>query len=330
MRHTPFTTAVILAVATSLSLSGCTSAATVAEPDDDSVAAAEPAAKTPLSPYWDAMYGVYDAREEIEKREKIQDLLATCMAAEGFDYTPIDQTPADSASSYEEGWGTEDWVAEHGYGAFPTAEETAAIDAQVLAEDPNQEYVAALSEKEQAAYYTALQGPRPGRDALETMKEGDDAPAYDWQAAGCEGAAQHEVTGDDPTRSERYAPLVASMNALDQDQLTDPAMAHIEAEWSACMDDAGYGGLATRQSAVDAVFAQSAEYWEAGASDEPSEELRAEWRSFEIEVAVADFRCAEVVDYDTEELAVQAARETRFISDNKPELDAMLAELAQR
>jgi hypothetical protein len=329
MRHSLFATATILTLAASLALSGCTPAANVAEPDDDPAAPAQTTAKTPFSPYWDAMYGVYDARDEIEKREKVEELVAACMAAEGFDYTPINQTPADSISSYEEGWGTENWVAEHGYGAYPTEEETAAIDAQVLAEDPNQEYVAGLSENEQAAYYTALQSPSPDRESVAAMKDGD-APAYDWESAGCQGAAQHEVMGDDPTQSERYAPLVAAMNALDQDQLTDPAMAPIDAEWSACMDDAGYGGLATRQSAVDAVFAQATEYWDAGATDEPTDDLRAGWRAYEIEVAVADFRCAETVGYADKELAVQAARETAFIADNKPELDAMLAELAQR
>ncbi|GAB3607634.1 hypothetical protein GCM10027413_30430 [Conyzicola nivalis] len=328
MHRSLLTIAAVLAAAATLALAGCVAEGTGSKPDDDRVAAVQPETRTPLSPYWDAMYGVYDARDEIEKRERVEELVATCMAAEGFDYTPIDQTPADTASSYEEGWGTENWAAEHGYGAFPTTEETAAIDAQVIAEDPNQEYVAGLSEKEQAAYYKALQSPSPDSESLEAIKDGE-TPAYDWENAGCQGAAQHEVTGDDPTQSERYAPLVAAMNALEQEQLTDPAMAPIDAEWSTCMDDAGYGGLATRQSAVDAVFAQSTEYWGAGASDEPSEELRAEWRAYEIEVAVADFRCAETVDYDTKELAVQVARETRFIDDNGPELDAMLAELAQ-
>ncbi|WP_411698343.1 hypothetical protein [Conyzicola sp.] len=328
MRHSLLTTTAVLAVAATLALAGCAAEGPGSQPHDDRVAAAQPETKTPFSPYWDAMYGVYDARDEVEKRERVEELVAACMAAEGFDYTPIDQTPDSTVGSYEEGWGTEDWVAEHGYGAFPTDEETREIDAQVSAEDPNQEYVAGLSETEQAAYYRALQIPGPDAESLEAMKDGE-APAYDWETAGCQGAAQHEVMGDDPTQTERYAPLVAAMNALEQDQLTDPAMAPIDAEWSACMDDAGYGGLAKRQSAADAVFSQSTDYWDGGATDEPSDDLRAEWRAYEIELALADFRCAETVDYDTEKIAVQADRENRFITDNRSELDAMLAELAQ-
>jgi hypothetical protein len=314
----------VVALAAALTLSGCTAAATEAPvvADGDATAAA---AKSPFDPYWDAMYGVYDARDEIVKREKIEKLVAACMVAEGFDYTPVDQSPDTAASSYEQGWGTEAWVAEHGYGAFPTADETRQIDAQVAAEDPNLDYAARLSPSEQEAYYRALDGP-PARDA---MKEGGDGPAYDWTTAGCRGEAQHTVTGVDPTQSKRFEPLVAAMNALEQDQLSDPAMLPIDAEWSECLADAGYDGLATKQAAVDSVFAQSSAYWDSGATDEPAAGLRAEWRDFEIDVALVDFRCGETVGYTAKALAVQADRENRFIADNKVELDAMLAEIEQ-
>jgi len=318
----------VVALAAALSLTGCTAAAreTPVAADGDATPAA--ATETPFSPYWDAMYGVYDARDEIVKREKIEKLVAACMTAEGFDYTPVDQSPDTSEPGYEQGWGTEAWVAEHGYGAFPTPEETRQIDTQVVAEDPNLGYVASLSLSEQEAYYRALDGPLPDRDTLAATKEGD-APAYDWTTAGCRGEAQHTVTGVDPTQSERFEPLVAAMNAIEQDQLSDPAMLPIDDEWSECMADAGYDGLATRQAAVDAVFAQSSAYWDSGATEEPAADLRAEWRVFEIDIALVDFRCAETVGYAVKALAVQAARETQFIADNKVELDAMLAEIEQ-
>ena len=330
MPQRPLTTTIVaLSVTATLALSGC--AAADSEPDTagDRATTQAVATETPFSPYWEAMYGVYDARDEIVKREKIEKLVAACMTAEGFDYTPVDQSPDTSVPGYEQGWGTEAWVAEHGYGAFPTAEETRQIDAQIVAEDPNLEYVAGLSQSEQEAYYEALDSPIPDRDALAAMNEGGDAPAYDWTTAGCRGEAQHAVTGVDPTQSERFEPLVAAMNALEQDQLSDPAMLPIDAEWSECMADAGYDGLATQQAAADSVFAQSSAYWDSGETDEPSKDLRAEWREFEIDVALVDFRCAETVGYAAKALAVQAARETQFIADNRVELDAMLAEIEQ-
>ena len=318
-----------LAVVTALALTACTSQS----PDDtDAVvtatATAEPDARTPFSPYWDAMYGVYDDSAEIAKREQVEVLIAACMAAEGFDYIPVDQTP-DTDAPDAEAYGTAAWVAEHGYGAFPTAESTRQIDEQVAADDPNLEYVAALSEGEQGAYYASLQGAAPDREALIAMKESGEVPAYDWTAAGCQGSAQHDVNGDDPTRSARYTRLIEDMNALAQAQAAHPAMAPIEAEWSGCMADDGYDGLPTRQSAVDAVFAQASAYWDAGAVDDPDPATLAQWRAFEIDIAVADFACAETVGYTDGALAVQVAMENRFIDDNREELDELLAEIAQ-
>ena len=50
---------------------------------------------------------------------------------------------------------------------------------------------------------------------------------------------------------------------------------------------------------------------------------------FEIDIAVADFACAETVGYTNGALAVQVAMENRFIDDNREELDELLAEIAQ-
>lgn len=322
--------AVFAAVAVfAAALSGCT--ATPVQPDaadgPDAASATQAAPETPFTPYWNAMYGVYDAPDQIAERREVEALVASCMAAEGFDYVPVDQTPPEQVTTYMDGYGTADWVAEHGYGAFPTDDETAQIDTQIASEDPNGEYVATLSDGEAGAYYEALNGPPAGLDARTGAKE--EVQEYDWQNAGCLGRAQHEVRGDDPTQSARFAPLIAAMNALEQDQLGDPAMAPIDAEWSDCMAAAGFSGLPTKQSAADAVFAQSSEYWAAGATDEPAEDVRAGWREYEVRVAVADFDCAESVGFAAKALAVQVARETQFIADNKSQLDELLAELAQ-
>jgi len=327
-----FSTTLVLAVAATVALTGCSvGAAGAGDTDGSATATSAPwkTAKTPFTPYWDAMYGVYDAADEVAKREKVEKLVATCMKEEGFDYLPVDQRRPKQVNDYMDAYGTAEWAARHGYGAYPTDEETAQLDEQVASEDPNDDYLASLSEGDAGAYYDALQGGGMSETEIMAMKAGGDVPEYDWQSAGCLGRSQHEVLGDDPTRSTRFEPLVAAMNALGQDQLTDPAIAPIDAEWSGCMAAAGFAGLPTKQSASDAVFAQSQDYWVSGATDEPTKELRATWREYEIEVAVADFDCSESVGYDDKALAVQTARETRFIADNQAELDELLAELAQ-
>lgn len=330
MHHRLSTIVSIVAVAVTASLTGCTAqpVAPSASGRPGSADEIEPAAETPFTPYWNAMYGVHDAPDEIAQREEVESLVAACMVAEGFDYVPVNQKPPKQVTDYMQGYGTADWVAQHGYGAFPTAEETRQMDSQIASEDPNQEYVASLSDSEVGAYYDALQGAGPDRDDLVAMKDGE-LPEYDWQSAGCLGRSQHEVLGDDPTQSEQFEPLIAAMNALEQDQLADPAMAPIDSEWSSCMAAAGFAGLPTRQSAVDAVFAQSSEYWASGATDEPDDDVRADWREYELEVAVADFDCAEKVEFTDQALAVQIARENQFIVDNEPQLDELLAALAQ-
>jgi hypothetical protein len=332
MHHRLLAATVMLAVAATVALAGCTSVgAGGVDTAGTAHSTAEPqaAAETPFTPYWNAMYGVHDAADEVAKREKVEKLVAACMTAEGFDYIPVDQNPPEQVTDYMDAYGTAEWAAKHGYGAFPTDDETAQMDEQIASEDPNGDYVASLSDGEIGAYYEALQGPPTGRDDVAAMKDGD-VPEYDWEGAGCLGRAQHEVLGDDPTQSARFEPLVAAMNALEQDQLADPAMAPIDAEWSECMAAAGFAGLPTKQSAVDAVFAQSTDYWDSGATDEPTQAMRAGWREYEIDVAVADFDCAETVGFADKSLAVQVARENQFVADNRAELDELLAELAQR
>lgn len=328
MVYRPSSVVVALAAAATLALSGCTTGETAPA---ETRAASDPyvAATTPFTVYWDAMYGVHDDPREIAKREKVEKLIAECMADEGFDYVPVDQHRPKAVTPYMDGYGTEDWAAQHGYGAFPTDEETKQMDEQVASEDPNLEYVESLSESEQGAYYDAMQGSNPPGGVYDEGEKGE-APVYPPEALGCQGRAEHDVNGDDPTQTSRFAPLVAAMNALEQDQLDDPAMAPIDAEWAECMADTGHPGLSTKQAASDVVFAQSSEYWDSGATEEPSNAIKAGWRAFEIEVAVADFRCAESMDYEAKALEVQITRENQFIADNRDELDALLANLAQQ
>ena len=67
-----FNTTLVLAVAATLALTGCSvGAAGAGDTDGSATATSAPwkTAKTPFTPYWDAMYGVYDAADEVAKRE---------------------------------------------------------------------------------------------------------------------------------------------------------------------------------------------------------------------------------------------------------------------
>ena len=286
---------------------------------------------SPLSEYYTAMYGGGDEKEMVAQQKKVEELVAICMAEEGFDYKPVDQSQYSfTSTSDEEDRDTEEWVAEHGYGSFQTPEEQEEMNAQTEDYvDPNSEYVMALSPSEQTAYYEVLQGPQLSQEEYEAMEESGEAMEYSWETSGCYGKAQHEVSGDDVTQSDKYKPLMDELNKIYEKQQIDPAVVKVNAEWASCMADAGYADFKTKQEAMDSVYAESNAYWEGGATEEPDEATQAKWRENEIDVALADFKCAEKVDYQKRTLEAQYALENQFIDDHKTELDAMIAEVEQ-
>ncbi|GAB3605192.1 hypothetical protein GCM10027413_06010 [Conyzicola nivalis] len=323
MRTRLLPTSVVLALAASLALAGCTAGGGAGGGDLDPE-------KTPMMEYYDAMYGGYDEKEAAAQQKQVEELVSTCMADEGFDYTPVDQSQYQGMSFDDEDRDTEEWVAEHGYGMNQTPEEQEEMNAQ--AEDfvdPNQGYVEALSTSEQEAYYEVLYGPGPSDEEMAAMEDGDGSYEYDWKTAGCQGAAQHEITGDDLTQSEKYKPLMDEINSMWEKQQKAPAIVKLEAEWAACMADAGWSDFKKKEDAMNEVNEASNAYWEKGATEEPDDALKAEWREHEIEVALADFKCAEKVDYQNTYLAAQYEFENQFIADHKSELDAMVADIAQ-
>ena len=323
--HKRLLPASVLALAATLALSACSfgGGAGGGELDPE---------KSPLSEYYEAMYGgASDEKEMAAQQKKTEELVAACMAEEGFDYIPVDYSQYSFASPFDdENRDTEEWVAEHGYGSFQTPEERAEMDEQ--AEDyvdPNMDYVNALSPSEQTAYYEILQGPQMTEEEYAAMEESGEAMEFNWETQGCYGAASHEVNGDDVTQSEKYKPLMDSLNKLYDTQQKHPETVKVDAEWAACMADAGYAEFKTKQEAQESVYAESNAYWENGATEEPDEATQTKWRENEIDVALADFKCSEKVDYQDRTLKVQYDLENQFIDDNKAELDALIAEVAQ-
>ena len=280
---------------------------------------------SPLMKYSAALYGGERENEEyIAEANAVEELVATCMAAEGFEYVPVDQAQYYTANGNdaEVDRDTEEWVAANGYGYNLTDEQQAEQNAQwedVV--DPNQEYLASLSESEQTAYYEVLQGPQS------TEEEMSD-PEFVYQQLGCQGEASIEVRGQQLYENPEYKDLIADMTKLWEKQLELPEVKAVNAAWSGCMADAGYPDLKTKDGVYDIMNAQNEEAYADG-TEELSDEKRAEMRDEEIDLALADFHCAEDVDYTTVTLTAQFALEEQFIADNKAELDAMLAASSQ-
>ncbi|MQA33131.1 hypothetical protein [Modestobacter roseus] len=311
-------------------LAGCSGGS-----EDDPAAAEQ---ESPLAEYMNAVYGGDLSPEEqeqqfTEQQAEREELVAQCMQEQGFEYTPDTQS-----SSFSSGDGTEwepddrEWVSQYGYGAVnsPFSEEPVQPEEEYV--DPNGDYVMSLSESEQAAFYEALYGPQPTEEEI-----GEDGSyEYDWQTAGCQGAAQHEVEGEDVSQSDEFKPLFDAMNEFYEGMSSWPGMTELEAEWAACMDAAGHGGFATQYEAQDSIYEDLNAIYEemvptedGEVSGEPDEAARDALAEREVELALADLDCREETDYRDRAAEVNREAEQQFVDDHESELEAMKAAAEQ-
>jgi len=315
--------------ALALLLAGCSGG------DDDPAAAEEQ--ESPLTEYMNAVYGGDLSPEEQEAKyaeelEQTEQLVAQCMQDQGFEYTPNT-----AGGSFSAGDGTEwqpddrEWVSQYGYGAVTSPYSEAPMPEEEYV-DPNGDYVTSLSESEQTAFYEALYGPTPSE---EEMSE-DGSYEYDWETAGCQGAAQHEIAGEDPSQSEEFTSLFDAINEHYEGMASWPGMAELDAEWAACMDAAGHGGFVTQTDAQNSVYEDMNAFYESSAPSEdgsmPEEPDQAALDALgekEVELALADLDCREETDYRDRSADITREVEQQFVDDHKAELDAMKAAAEQ-
>ena len=317
MRHRSLLTAIATGAFLSLTLAGCSGEKAAAKLDP---------AESPLSEYMSAMYGDYDEDSIIAQQNEQEELVATCMADEGFDYVPVDNSQYSGMMSDDgEEYGTEKWVAENGYGMSQSPEQIAAQEEQSQEYiDPNQDYVTSLSEGEQAAYYEVLYGVQPTE---EEMGE-DGSYEYNWETSGCQGFASHEINGDQPSQDD-HAALYDAMNAMYEESQSSPTLVALDAEWATCMADAGYATFLKKGDAQESISNDQNAIYESATETGPDEQALADLREKELAVAMADYTCAEEVDYTDASMKVQFDLEEQFITDHKSELDALIADSEQ-
>ena len=317
MRHRSLLTAAAVAAFLSVTLAGCSA--------DQAAAKLDPAA-SPLSKYMSTMYEAYDEDAGVAMQNEQEELVATCMADEGFDYVPVDNSQySGMMSDGGEEYGTEKWVAENGYGMTQSPEQIAEQQEQSQEfVDPNQDYVMSLSEGEQAAYNEVLYGVQPTEEEI-----GEDGSyEYNWETSGCQGFASHEVSGDQPSQ-EDHAALYDAMSAMYEEAQSSPAIAKLDAEWAACMADAGYATFLKKADAQESLSFEMNALYENQSGTGPDEQALSDMREKELTLAMADFTCAEGVDYTAASTKVQFDLEEQFITDHKAELDALIADSEQ-
>lgn len=207
----------------------------------------------------------YESVDYKEQERQIQESIAVCMDAEGWQYIPVEYPDyGDGGVEYtdedeverikREGFGIAYWILNQG------TDDPAIDDPFAEWEDPNTDYVAGLSQEEQTAYYESLYGTEA--EQAETMTTEVDPEtgeeyqvSYGW-GAGCQGEAYDEVYGDDPTQSPDYWEAVQEFyDELQQRVEADPRVVELNEKWSACMKDADLD-YETQQDFYDYVYTE--------------------------------------------------------------------------
>lgn len=315
--HTLTTAAAAAGCAMLLLVAGCSS-----EKDPKDSAAVSEADEGPLSVYWEGAMGDMEDQDWAEMGRRSEEIVAACMIEQGFEYeqqdmSAVNETIEESEEDAKQ-YGSEEYVAEHGYGMSTSFEPAEGEDAEEQWVDPNADYVAGMSEQEQTAYYAALYGEQP-----ETVD--GEAPAGDWTTQGCQGKAQHEVYEEGQAWADPdFASLQEEMTALYERAQSDPKVTEANTAWATCMADAGFADHTTPEEAMTAISDEFNTLLSSITEEapEPDPAALAEFKEKEIGTAVADFRCKESTDYDAEVRKVQFALEQEFVDQHKAELDA--------
>jgi len=328
-------------VALALPLAACTGDD---EPEPTPTPSDEPA--TPLETLLGDYLKEWSGEDVTRRLTEMEDLVAVCMAEQGFEYTPVDYSglEVDLSAGLDLVYGSEDFAQQFGYGI--TTDPFTSGGEEVT--DPNAEYVAAMSDAERDAYLTALHGegwadPDPADETVE---------GYDWQTAGCSGRAQHEVVATG-IEDEQFLALQEEMLRMTEEADADPRLAQANTDWAACMLDAGFDGLtavgdgeaqilAEVEAARAAVGAAAA-----GPLDDPGaaarealrrgltapstqaalDEAIAEITPREIAMAVADARCRASTGYDDVRRRVDTEHQLAFLAEHGDEIQGWLEAL---
>lgn len=276
---------------------------------------------SPLAEYYNALgAGADDSEFDTQMREQ-EELVAACMAKEGFEYTPVDYS--DNSGFVDLGdqdYETKEYAETQGYGIATGMNSEDPPFGESEFDDPNSTYTESLSEAELNAYYEALEGPMPA----------DDAELEEWEPTGCYAQASDEVFGasgqdEDP----RIAAIDEKISALYEEVESHDTVREIEADWAECMADSGHPDLAGKYAAYETIYDKTDALWDPQTGEIDAGQLE-EVKQAEIELAVADWECADEINYEQRFMQFWFDLEQQFVDENKADLDAIIAEYSQK
>lgn len=258
------------------------------------------------------------ARQE----QHVQELIAECMAAEGFEYIQAIRPVSDIGLGAP---GDVEFATEVGFGITTYFGETESPLSEDEWIDPNQSIVDALSESERNAYYDTLYGSSFSGSTFDSdsaAATGEDVSGSvegaDNGFEGCSGQAYEQVYA--------FGDLQEIFEQLDFESLiqrveADPRSAEIDAEWSECMAERGYDYedpdsmyetvYTDFQERLEEIVGPSGGFFDpfAGMSEEETEELVNSMSPEELDDFFTQGQQTAQQDFDQEALVALQAEE---------------------
>ncbi len=214
--------------------------------------------------------------------ESVQALIAECMAEAGFEYIPADVETvalAQSAVRVEPGFTREEYKKRWGFGVTTRFDN---VVKEIELGPQNLRIIASLSEADRLAYERTLYGEDPDATFAFTFDEEDFS-----STGGCTRKAVEQVF----TPEQLKGTFVNPKDVLVEE---DPRIVEANANWVACMQDAGYSGYLDQDEIIEDFEQRLEELTEGedprtltGAKAERLRQLQAE----EIAISLADLDC---------------------------------------
>ncbi len=291
---------------------------------------------SPLAPYLDEIFGDLGPEDPNPWAIQAEELVASCMAEEGFEYHP-DEKAGMGGTTMPDEFGTVAFAEQYGYGesipfegySTPMLWAEAPVSAAVTW---NQAYRASLSPEAQVAYDVALDGVYADPSAG-PPPEGE----YDPAANGCRGVSYAEVYPGGSVGPAELGDVKDAVMGVWAATEADPRVSETLAAWSACMADAGHPGLTQIIDAQNLLFTEIWPGWQdawaaatgSGVGVTDYDVVRrqipdglAELRTAEVELAVADARCREESGYLEAYRSVRFELESQVLETYRADLEA--------
>jgi hypothetical protein len=151
---------------------------------------------------------------------KVENEIAVCMKAEGFQYTPVDPEARQAALTGKANLSDEDFTRQFGYGIATL------YGRGTSQSDPNARVRQSLGPADQRAYDQALSGGMPDQTFFRAADTGDFS-----RLGGCTKRAADKLFGG----TELLTTLQRKLDELDEAVLQDQRMVRAQEEWRRCV-----------------------------------------------------------------------------------------------